>query len=174
MNFVDTECNISEKERVLDLDLKGEVSDPNLWVGDDVPNSAQIRMDEDGMVVGPIESLLPTRLLAFKRNEKDEIDRTLLTGLIMAVSKPRKLWTPSSEDGQNIKRFIALANERHSINLKTYDELHQWSTDAESAEQFWLLLFDFLEIKSNHKPTKATKRDHVVTIPEMLIRRKCH
>lgn len=71
---------------------------------------------------------------------------------IEVPNNPRLLWTPSPENGRNLKRFIRKANHRYGCSLETYKDLHDWSISPESAERFWLLLFEFLAIKSCEGP----------------------
>ncbi len=57
-------------------------------------------------------------------------------------SAPSPLWQPSPERivNANISRFIAGANRRHGLKLRSYDELYDWSLKEMPA--FWDLLWD--------------------------------
>ena len=63
------------------------------------------------------------------------------TGPVDSAAQP--LWRPSPERvaASNVMAFIAEANRRHGLALKTYRELHAWSV-AERAD-FWNLVWDF-------------------------------
>ena len=63
------------------------------------------------------------------------------------------IWTPSpsSIEAANIMRFIKVANHQYSLNLSSYDELHQWS--IHNLEDFYRLLWDFCGLLSSHKGT---------------------
>ncbi|KAF2186190.1 acetyl-CoA synthetase-like protein [Zopfia rhizophila CBS 207.26] len=73
----------------------------------------------------------------------------------MTSSRCRRLWAPSSDD----------VNARFGAKLKTYDDLHKRSTESKSADQFWLLLFEFLQIKSDRKPAYAIRQNAVKELP---------
>ena len=58
------------------------------------------------------------------------------------------LWTPSTQrvEASHVEMFRHRANERFSIELKNFSELHNWSvTDA---SDFWVLLWDYADIIS--------------------------
>jgi len=61
------------------------------------------------------------------------------------------LWTPSEQRKRdaNITRFMGAVNARHSMNLKTYSELYQWSVDY--IPDFWADVWDFAEIKASQR-----------------------
>lgn len=75
------------------------------------------------------------------------------------ASHPIALWTPQLNSGQGLRSLIRLANSRHHLSIKSYDELHAWSTNPTTSNDFWLLLFDFLEILSDKKPVCAFLRN---------------
>ncbi|WP_298608563.1 acetoacetate--CoA ligase [uncultured Thiothrix sp.] len=56
------------------------------------------------------------------------------------------LWSPSPErmDAALIDDFIQFAQDRSGHNLKTYQELYQWSID--NSEMFWSAVWDFSNI----------------------------
>ncbi len=58
----------------------------------------------------------------------------------------RPLWSPSPERvrDSNLTRFIAFINEKHGLNVKSYSELHKWST--EKVSDFWSAVWDFTGI----------------------------
>ena len=47
------------------------------------------------------------------------------------------LWEPSEETRKkaNITRFISFVNEKHGLNIASYDELYDWS--IERIADFW-------------------------------------
>ncbi|KIW06080.1 acetoacetate-CoA ligase [Verruconis gallopava] len=73
----------------------------------------------------------------------------------MANEQSHQLWSPSPANGGNLKDFINLANNRFGLNLKSYHDLHAWSICTETSNDFWILLFEYLRIKSNRKPSIA-------------------
>jgi acetoacetyl-CoA synthetase len=61
------------------------------------------------------------------------------------------LWKPSEEQikNSNMFRFKNYVNEKHNLNLRSYEELHQWSVTY--YEKFWKVLLDFSGIKYSGK-----------------------
>ncbi len=57
------------------------------------------------------------------------------------------LWTPSPERiaQANMTRFIGFVNERHGLDIKTYDELYEWSIREIPA--FWESVWQFVGIR---------------------------
>ncbi len=57
------------------------------------------------------------------------------------------LWTPSPERiaQTNMTRFIRFVNERHGLDIKTYDELYEWSIREIPA--FWESVWQFVGIR---------------------------
>ncbi len=65
------------------------------------------------------------------------------------------LWTPSDErvKGANITRFIALVNQKFGRDLKSYEDLYQWSVD--DIPDFWSAFWEFAGIKASKKWEKV-------------------
>lgn len=61
------------------------------------------------------------------------------------------LWQPSAErvDEANMTRFREFANKKYGRNIKTYDELYDWS--IKEAPGFWESMWEFGEIKASKK-----------------------
>ena len=67
------------------------------------------------------------------------------------------IWTPSTGDLTQslLARFRDSVNRKHGLALMTYDELHRWSVKPSTAGDFWMDLFDFLDIGAFELPTAA-------------------
>lgn len=67
------------------------------------------------------------------------------------------IWKASKERIENsqIFQYQKKLNQDFKLNLKSYNELHQWSLDA--PEKFWPHLFNFLEIKHSGNSKIAFK-----------------
>ncbi|OCK75425.1 acetoacetyl-synthase [Lepidopterella palustris CBS 459.81] len=52
-------------------------------------------------------------------------------------------------------KFKDYANKRYALSLKTYPELHAWSVHPDTAGDFWMALFDFLDMGPTTPPTSA-------------------
>lgn len=59
------------------------------------------------------------------------------------------LWKPSTERIQkaNITRFIEYVNGKHRQNIKSYQELYNWS--IENIPDFWARMWEFADIKAS-------------------------
>jgi acetoacetyl-CoA synthetase len=61
-------------------------------------------------------------------------------------------------------KFRDYANKRYRKSLKSYPELHAWSTDPITAGDFWLALFDFLDMGATAPPTSACEPVRISSI----------
>lgn len=77
----------------------------------------------------------------------DEDDRTAREGDVV--------WTPTHDNiaSSSLTRFTAWVNERHGLELDTYQSLWRWS--VEELDQFWLDLFEFEGVISDAPPQHA-------------------
>ena len=59
------------------------------------------------------------------------------------------LWTPSQEriEKSNIRRFMAMVNEKSGKHFTEYDKLYQWS--IENIPDFWAMMWDFAGIRAS-------------------------
>jgi len=60
------------------------------------------------------------------------------------MKKP--LWEPSEErkNQANVTRFTRFVNEKHSLRIESYSQLHSWS--VENIPDFWAAMWDFGQI----------------------------
>ncbi|RSL87766.1 hypothetical protein CEP52_015422 [Fusarium oligoseptatum] len=67
------------------------------------------------------------------------------------------IWSPSEYDltRSNLARFRDLVNKKYGLFLNTYHDIHKWSVDPATAGDFWMELFDFLEMRASKPPLKA-------------------
>ncbi|HEY3477201.1 MAG TPA: acetyl-coenzyme A synthetase N-terminal domain-containing protein, partial [Anaerolineales bacterium] len=65
------------------------------------------------------------------------------------------LWIPTEErkQGANMTRFMQEINARHSLSLKSYPDLYQWS--VENIPDFWAAMWDFAAIKASRPYDRA-------------------
>ena len=66
-----------------------------------------------------------------------------------AMVNKKLLWEPSEERKKqaNITRFMRFVDERYGLNIKTYDELYDWSIDK--IPDFWVAMWEFGEIRAS-------------------------
>lgn len=65
----------------------------------------------------------------------------------------KPLWIPSEENIKkaNISRFINLVNKRHSLKIRSYDELYRWS--VENIKDFWEVMWEFADVRASRYDT---------------------
>ncbi|MGA7965470.1 MAG: acetoacetate--CoA ligase [Gammaproteobacteria bacterium] len=75
----------------------------------------------------------------------------------MTVEKP--LWQPEPEAAcrSAMACFMGEVNRRHKLDLNDYAALWQWSID--NREQFWTLLWEFFDVKSEHRWNSVLEND---------------
>jgi len=63
----------------------------------------------------------------------------------------KPLWVPSEDRVKqaNVIRFISFVNEKHGLEIKSYDELYKWS--IENIQDFWAAMWEFGEIKASRR-----------------------
>ncbi len=61
----------------------------------------------------------------------------------------KPLWVPSEERVKqaNLTRFIGYVNEKHSLEIDSYDQLYKWS--VENIPEFWGAMWEFGEIRTS-------------------------
>lgn len=59
------------------------------------------------------------------------------------------LWEPSEEtkNKANMTKFIGLVNKKHGRDIKSYNELYNWSITE--IPEFWATIWDFIPIKAS-------------------------
>ena len=68
---------------------------------------------------------------------------------IISIFMKKPLWLPSEENIKktNISRFINLVNKRHSLKIRSYDELYRWS--VENIKDFWEAMWEFADVRAS-------------------------
>lgn len=86
----------------------------------------------------------------------------------MADSNPT-IWTPSTNELQNsaLAKFRDLVNKQYQLSLNTYDEIHAWSVDPDTAGDFWMALFEFLDMGAMEAPSRAFEKVSSLTPSNM-------
>jgi acetoacetyl-CoA synthetase len=64
--------------------------------------------------------------------------------------KQKALWEPQDSHLTNVAKFIRHVNEKHNLQLQTYEDLHRWSVAADSLQSFWRDAYLFLELAPPH------------------------
>lgn len=55
-------------------------------------------------------------------------------------------------------RFMHAVNRKYKLKLQNYSQLHAWSVDPRDRADFWLALFEQLELKTSIPPLKAFEK----------------
>lgn len=81
-------------------------------------------------------------------------------GTISTETKcPQLLWTPSDKSATNLDRFRVWINRKRKTSLKDYQDLHAWSTSRTSAQDFWIDLFEYQNLKPGVVPRRAFEHE---------------
>ena len=73
------------------------------------------------------------------------------------MTKETILWTPSHPEKTQMAQFIHRVNEIYGLEIKSYDELFNWSVNHIS--EFWEQIWDFSQIKHSIPYTKVVDDD---------------
>ncbi len=67
---------------------------------------------------------------------------------IISIFMKKPLWLPSEKNIKktNISRFINLVNKRHSLKIRSYDELYGWSIG--NIKDFWEAMWEFADVRA--------------------------
>ena len=86
-----------------------------------------------------------------KKPAKKVSIKPIIVTLSAIRSAKTPLWVPSEDKikNANMGRFIEFVNKKHGKNIRTYDELHQWSVD--SIPDFWAAIWDFAGVKASKR-----------------------
>ena len=86
-----------------------------------------------------------------KKPAKKVSIKPIIVTLSAIRSAKTPLWVPSGDKikNANMGRFIEFVNKKHGKNIRTYDELHQWSVD--SIPDFWAAIWDFAGVKASKR-----------------------
>jgi acetoacetyl-CoA synthetase len=71
-----------------------------------------------------------------------------------SVRKP--IWSPKEADlKSSMAKFRDFCNGKYGIALSEYHDLHAWSVNPKTASNFWMALFEFLDVGATIQPTRA-------------------
>src|SRR5579859_272097 len=74
----------------------------------------------------------------------------------MTTKPPQPIYVPSNPDEKNIEKFRREINRRRGTNLKDYNDLHAYSVNPATFQNFWEDVWEYVGIK-------ASKRSKTVT-----------
>ncbi|KAH7131834.1 acetoacetyl-synthase [Dendryphion nanum] len=64
----------------------------------------------------------------------------------MDSTNSQPLWKPKDSHETNVAKFTKYVNKKRGLNLNSYNDLYEWSTDPETLREFWRDAYQFLEI----------------------------
>jgi len=100
----------------------------------------------------PAQKLLKKRSVKPSKKPAKKVSIKPMTVTLSAVkSSKTPLWVPSQDKikNSNMGRFIEFVNKKYGKNIRTYDELHQWSVDF--IPDFWAAIWDFAKVKASKR-----------------------
>lgn len=56
------------------------------------------------------------------------------------------LWKPAHPESTNIAEFIKYVNQKYELQLRTYDDLWNWSVHPQTIASFWRAAYIFLGV----------------------------
>ncbi|KAF4468065.1 acetoacetate- ligase [Fusarium albosuccineum] len=56
------------------------------------------------------------------------------------------LWEPQDAHETQVSKFLSHVNQKHGLKLQTYEDLHKWSVDTTTFQDFWRDAYAWLEI----------------------------
>jgi len=57
------------------------------------------------------------------------------------------LWLPNNIEATTPYHFMQFVSKRQNVHLATYHDLHAWSVHKDTADSFWKLACEFLELE---------------------------
>lgn len=75
------------------------------------------------------------------------------------------LWRPRNVSNTNVAKFMASVNERHNLDLQSYQDLYEWSVADSSLQDFWGDAFDWLELAPPGHKRSCSMLDVAVSMP---------
>lgn len=81
------------------------------------------------------------------------------------MSDPKgALWLPQAIQDTNIAKFMSFVNRHAGLNLKTYEDIYQWSIRPSSIGKFWAYAYQFLVLGNNGNiAPEVTVKDETVS-----------
>ncbi|EXM13442.1 acetoacetate-CoA ligase [Fusarium oxysporum f. sp. vasinfectum 25433] len=64
----------------------------------------------------------------------------------MATQPKEPCWVSPDIGKTNVANFLRYVNKKHNLDLKSYEELHQWSVDPLTLQDFWRDAYIYLEL----------------------------
>ncbi|KAH6977418.1 acetoacetyl-synthase [Ilyonectria sp. MPI-CAGE-AT-0026] len=64
----------------------------------------------------------------------------------MAGNRKKPIWEPRNVDDMNITKFMKHVNQKHGLQLRTYEDLHQWSVGDATFQDFWRDAYTWLQL----------------------------
>ncbi|RSM06728.1 hypothetical protein CEP52_005584 [Fusarium oligoseptatum] len=64
----------------------------------------------------------------------------------MSAHRKTAVWKPNQLHETNIQKFIHHVNQKHGFKLETYHDLHRWSVDETTFQDFWTDAYAWLQL----------------------------
>jgi hypothetical protein len=90
-----------------------------------------------------------------------------LSSVVMIEPIRQPLWQPHDVSKTNIDRFRRYVNQKHGLDLQTYNEIHAWSVNADTMDHFWRDALGFLEVCNPEQLKLGPALARKVTMPRI-------
>jgi hypothetical protein len=64
-----------------------------------------------------------------------------------------RIWSPKDPSKTNLDKFRRHINQKRGLNLKNSVELHAWTTNSKTAQDWWIDLFEYEQLLPGHTPS---------------------
>ncbi|KAG9505007.1 hypothetical protein J7337_001973 [Fusarium musae] len=64
----------------------------------------------------------------------------------MPNQQKKPCWVSPDIEKTNVAKFLSYVNRKHNLDIKTYEELHQWSVNPLTLQDFWRDAYTYLEL----------------------------
>ncbi|KIW30206.1 acetoacetate-CoA ligase [Cladophialophora immunda] len=80
------------------------------------------------------------------------------------------IWVPSKSDltDSSLAKFRDLVNQRYNLSLQSYKDIHNWSVNASTSQDFWMSVFEFLDIGATKLPSRVFSNISDTGTPSMF------
>ncbi|KAF4950238.1 hypothetical protein FGADI_8326 [Fusarium gaditjirri] len=79
----------------------------------------------------------------------------------MAADRNPIIWEPSEDDltRSSLAKFRNHVNKKYHLNLTNYADIHEWSVAPSTASDFWMELFEVLDMQASKAPSRTFEYD---------------
>ncbi|KAJ9144947.1 Acetoacetyl-synthase [Pleurostoma richardsiae] len=81
--------------------------------------------------------------------------------------KKKPVWEPRNSGETNVAKFIEHINRKHNLRIRTYDELHRWSVDTATLQDYWREAYTWLGLAppGSREVGRMLESEDTVSVP---------